>query len=69
MSGLLTSVKCVVGVILSVIIYAIFFIFYKSVGLQYIHNPYVGLVILVVALLAVLVAGFVLAFKLLEKWE
>jgi hypothetical protein len=68
-NGFLIGVKSFVGVILSVIIYAIFFIFYKSVLLHYILNPYVGLVILVVVLLGVLIAGLVLAFKLLANWR
>ncbi|MDF2557866.1 MAG: hypothetical protein K0R71_1694 [Bacillales bacterium] len=67
-NGFLIGIKCFLGVILTAIIYAVFFMFYKSTLVHIILNPYVGLVTLVVVLIAALVAGLVLAFKLTSKW-
>lgn len=65
----LVSVQCFTAIIITTIIYGIFITFYKSTLVHHVLNPYVGIVILVVVLLAVLVMGFILSFKLTEKWS
>lgn len=60
---LLIGFKCLVGLFLSGFIYILFLDFYKSYLIQQVHNPFIGLIVLIGVLLVLLIVGLVFSFK------